>query len=63
MRDENNLYLKLLKFAISIILMCLIWMHRMRKGKKPRQHSSTSSVSNLHDYENDCLFSILDSHM
>ena len=31
MTGENNLYLKLLKFAISMILMC-IWMHRMRKG-------------------------------
>jgi len=28
--------------------------------KKPIQHSSTSSVSNLHHYKNDCLFSILD---
>jgi hypothetical protein len=32
-RDENNIYLKFLKFAISMILMCLIWMHHMRKGK------------------------------
>jgi len=28
--------------------------------KKPRQYSSTSSVSNLHHYKNDCLFSVLD---
>ena len=24
--------------------------------KQPRQHSSTSSVSNLHHYKNNCLF-------
>ena len=34
MRDEKNLYIKLLKFVISMILMCLIWVHRMRKEER-----------------------------
>ncbi|KAH1195850.1 Zinc finger MYM-type protein 1 [Glycine max] len=30
------------------------------QGKKPRRHATTSSVSNLHHYKHDCLFSVLD---
>ncbi|KAH1227879.1 Zinc finger MYM-type protein 1 [Glycine max] len=30
------------------------------QGKKPRRHATTSSVSNLHHYKHDCLFSVSD---
>ncbi|KAL2586489.1 hypothetical protein AAZV13_13G057800 [Glycine max] len=30
------------------------------QGKKPRRHATTSSVSNLHHYKHDYLFSVLD---
>uniref|UniRef100_A0A0R0F360 TTF-type domain-containing protein n=1 Tax=Glycine max TaxID=3847 RepID=A0A0R0F360_SOYBN len=32
----------------------------LQKRKKPRRHATTSSVSNLHHYKHDCLFSVLD---
>lgn len=30
------------------------------QAKKPRQHATTSSVSNLHYYKHDCLCSVVD---
>jgi hypothetical protein len=59
MSDGKNLY-KVIKmcnqYDIDVPDMDTPYAQR----KKPRQHSSTSSVSNLHHYKNDCLFSILD---